>query len=73
MTAHRSQGQTMQRVIVDLESSKSIEAAYVMLSRAKSLDGILVLRPFAKSRIMGKLAPGLRMELHRLHILSLKT
>ncbi|KAF5334229.1 hypothetical protein D9611_014313 [Ephemerocybe angulata] len=53
MTAHRAQGQTMENVIVDLQSCSSTESAYVMVSRATSLDGLFVLRHFAPEKITG--------------------
>lgn len=43
MTVHHAQGQTMQCVIVDLKSCHGTESPYVMVSRATSLDGLLVL------------------------------
>jgi hypothetical protein len=48
MTAHKSQGQSLEKVIVDLESCRGTEAPYVMVSRATSLDGLLVYRAFDK-------------------------
>ncbi|KAI0731007.1 hypothetical protein C8Q76DRAFT_717157 [Earliella scabrosa] len=39
------------RVVVDLESCAGTESPYVMLSRATSLEGVIILRPFAKSKI----------------------
>lgn len=73
MTAHRAQGQTMSHVIVDLDSCSTPEAAYVMVSRATSLDGLMVLRPFRPDVLtMGK-SEQYQVETHRLHVLSLKT
>lgn len=71
MTAHRAQGQTMERVIVDLESCQGTEAPYVMVSRAKSLDGLLVLRPFKSTKIACALSQESRTEKKRLQILDL--
>lgn len=73
MTAHRAQGQTMEKVIVDLESCRGTEAPYVMLSRARSLEGVLVLRPFSAARITCRLSQDARRERRRLEILSLTT
>ena len=43
MTAHHAQGQMMDCVIVDLQSCRGTEAPYVMISRACSLEGLLIL------------------------------
>ncbi|KAL1659065.1 hypothetical protein GGF50DRAFT_33099, partial [Schizophyllum commune] len=73
MTAHKSQGQTLEKVIVDLEGCRGSEAPYVMLSRVKSLDGLFILRPFAFKKITCNLSQDLRTEFKRLEILRLKT
>ncbi|KZT06848.1 uncharacterized protein LAESUDRAFT_652811 [Laetiporus sulphureus 93-53] len=46
MTTHKSQGQTLQHVLVDLQSCHRTEAPYVMVSRVTSLRGLLILRSF---------------------------
>lgn len=51
MTTHKAQGQTLQQVIVDLEGCTGTEAPYVILSRVTSLEGLLVLWPFAQKKI----------------------
>ena len=43
LTAHKSQGNTLQSAILDLESCFNIEAVYVMLSRVKKSDNIRIL------------------------------
>lgn len=73
ITAHKAQGQTLPYVVIDLESSRSCEAAYVMVSRAKSLKGLIVLRPFARKRISSHMNQQLRQELDRLEMLDLET
>ncbi|KAF8221249.1 hypothetical protein L208DRAFT_1329163 [Tricholoma matsutake] len=73
MTAHRAQGQTIEKVIINLESCRGTEAPYVMLSRATSLDSILILRPFQQKCITCALSQDARIEKHRLHELSLHT
>ena len=48
-TSHKSQGQTLPQVIVDLlatKKPKGIEYAYVPLSRVRRLEDLTVLRPF---------------------------
>ncbi|KAF8344842.1 hypothetical protein F5887DRAFT_837590, partial [Amanita rubescens] len=51
MTAHKSQGQTLNKAIVDLKDTRGTEAPYVMLSRVRRLDDLLILRPFPFARI----------------------
>ncbi|KAJ3539217.1 hypothetical protein NM688_g6398 [Phlebia brevispora] len=72
-TAHRAQGQTYERVVVDLQSCKGSESPYVMLSRATSLEGVLILRSFDKNKICCPPAQGLRTEWARLRWLELRT
>ena len=51
-TAHKSQGQTLHKVIVDLvprngkTKNVGIEFAYVPLSRVRRLQDLIILRPF---------------------------
>ena len=51
MTDYKSQGKTLARAILDIESCPSIYSLYVMLCRVKSLDSVLILRPFDKKRL----------------------
>ena len=51
MTVHKAQGQSLSNVIVDLESCFGTESPYVMVSRATSFAGLLILRPFHKYKI----------------------
>jgi hypothetical protein len=73
MTAHKAQGQTLDKVIVDLASCKGTEAPYVMLSRAKSLDGVHILRPFDFKKISTRPSEESQDEFKRLEILKLRT
>lgn len=73
MTAHRAQGQTLPNVIVDLQSCTGMESPYVMISRVKSLAGLLILRPFNIKKITCRQSQDMRRENDRLHILDLKT
>ncbi|KAF8344257.1 uncharacterized protein EI90DRAFT_2831495, partial [Cantharellus anzutake] len=52
ITDYKSQGRTMPKVILDIESARSIQSAYVMISRATALENLLILRPFNPKRIM---------------------
>ncbi|PBK91218.1 hypothetical protein ARMGADRAFT_932757 [Armillaria gallica] len=51
MTAHKVQGQTLTNVIMDLDCCRGTEALYVMISRVKSLEGLIILQEFKKSHI----------------------
>ncbi|KAF8123179.1 hypothetical protein EV363DRAFT_1147608, partial [Boletus edulis] len=73
MTAHKSQGMTLEHAIIDLEGCIGTESPYVMLSRVKTLDGVLVLRPFSYKRITCRQSEDVRREFNRLEILNLLT
>ncbi|TFK58511.1 hypothetical protein BDN72DRAFT_782012 [Pluteus cervinus] len=66
ITAHRAQGMTMDRVIVDLSHCSGSESPYVMVSRTRSLQGLKILRPFAFNTIKKNLSEDLRKEFARL-------
>ncbi|KAJ3965947.1 hypothetical protein EV361DRAFT_772959, partial [Lentinula raphanica] len=66
ITAHKSQGATYENIIVDLESCSGTEQPYVMLSRVRSLEGLIILRPFQKSRISCHQSQDIRSEMNRL-------
>jgi hypothetical protein len=73
MTAHKAQGQTLSKVVVDLESCRGTEAPYVMVSHVKTLDGLLIMRPFSKHKIMSRQSEDTRREMQRLELLRLQT
>lgn len=73
MTAHKSQGQTMTKIIVDLHSCRGTEAPYVMVSRVTSLEGLLILRPFNYAKISCHQSQDTRTEFRRLENIRLKT
>ena len=73
MTVHKAQGQTMSKVIVDLAGCAGTEPPYVMVSRATSLDGLLVLRDFNARQITKRRSEDLRKEFERLMYLKWKT
>ncbi|KAF8059269.1 hypothetical protein FPV67DRAFT_1359802, partial [Lyophyllum atratum] len=73
MTAHRAQGQTMERVIIDLAACRGTEAPYVMASRATSLDGLVILRDFEARRVQVPLSQDSRDEKRRIEVLRLRT
>ena len=67
-----AQGSTYDAVIVDMEKPPNMDASthwlacYVMLSRSRSLDGLLILRPAEKSQLEQKPPEFLVRELERL-------
>ncbi|KAK7445783.1 hypothetical protein VKT23_014779 [Stygiomarasmius scandens] len=65
ITCHKAQGRTLDSVVVDLMLCRGSESPYVMLSRAKTLDSVVVLRC--------RLSEDLRVELRRIQILELQT
>ncbi|KZV60811.1 hypothetical protein PENSPDRAFT_327135 [Peniophora sp. CONT] len=73
MTAHKAQGRTLPRVIIDLDNCRGTEAPYVMISRVKSLAGLLILRPFPRKKISSRQSEESRNEFARLDQLSLST
>lgn len=73
LTVHKAQGQTMERAMVDLEGCRGSEGPYVMLSRIKSLEGLAILRPFSKARIVCRPSEDSRREQRRLHLCNLVT
>jgi hypothetical protein len=72
-TSHNSQGRTLNKCCVDLASCTSIQSAYVMLSRVRSLSGLCILRPFALDRIRNHISQELRQELERTSIKAIQT
>ena len=73
VTAHKSQGLSLDNVVVDLQSCSGSESPYVMISRVKSLQGLMVLRPFHRSKISCNLQQDVRDELKRQRLLELGT
>ncbi|OSD06274.1 hypothetical protein PYCCODRAFT_1348340, partial [Trametes coccinea BRFM310] len=73
ITAHKAQGQTFKRVIVDLAGCRGTESPYAMLSRATSLDGVLILCPFDKKKITCGQSEDVQKEFTRLQILAHET
>jgi hypothetical protein len=63
----------MEAIIVNLESTYGTESPYVMLSRAKSLDGIFILRPFRRKVTQCHPNQDVRAEFKRLDMLAHQT
>ncbi|KAF8188181.1 hypothetical protein K438DRAFT_1594411 [Mycena galopus ATCC 62051] len=64
-TSHNSQGRKLEAACIDLASCVSIQSAYVMLSRVKSLKGLCILRSFRLDAIKNHISGELREELAR--------
>ncbi|PBK87949.1 hypothetical protein ARMGADRAFT_886567, partial [Armillaria gallica] len=71
MTAHKAQGQTLERAIIDLDNCRGTELPYVMISRVKSLEGLLILRKYKYGRISKRQSEDYRKEDKRLSVLRL--
>jgi len=76
ITVYAAQGGTYEAVIADmqrppnLDSAKHWLACYVMISRARSLEGFLMLRPATRKDLSAKPPQYLLDELHRLENLE---
>ena len=73
ITTHKAQGQTLEKVIVDLASCIGTEAPYVMISRCTSLEGLMVLRPFPIGKLTTHRSQEARDEFRRLDRLNFQT
>jgi len=73
ITAHKAQGQTMGRVVVDLAGCSGTEQPYVMVSRSTSLEGLVILRDFDFGKVTKRHSEDLRREFKRLEYLRLQT
>ena len=70
VTVHKAQGQTMTRVVVNLEGCSGTEPPYVMVSRATSMEGLFVLRDLDFKQISKRRSEDLRTEFSRLACLK---
>ncbi|KAF5311183.1 hypothetical protein D9611_012999 [Ephemerocybe angulata] len=69
-TDYKSQGRTLTHAIIDIASSQG-QGVYVMLSRVKTLRGLLILRWFSQNKILQEMTGELREEVDRLSSLNL--
>ncbi|KAG1807361.1 P-loop containing nucleoside triphosphate hydrolase protein [Suillus variegatus] len=72
-TDFKAQGSSLERVIVDLTSARSLQSIYVMLSRAPKLRNIAILRWFSSKTLNSNLQGDAREELKRLSIVARDT
>lgn len=76
ITTHKSQGQTLGKVVIDLKLPKEtddIAAVYVPLSRVKRLTDLVILRHFDYKVLLIKPAPSQLAEIKRLDQLFAET
>ena len=76
ITTHKSQGQTLPKIIVDLvmpPGPVELASIYVPLSRVKRLQDLLILRPFQFDVLQKKPSKSQLDELRRLNIIAKKT
>ncbi|CAF1289252.1 unnamed protein product [Adineta steineri] len=76
ITTHKSQGQTLGKVIIDLvvpPGPVEIASTYVPLSRVKRLEDLLILRPFKIETLQVQPTAAQLEELNRLDIIAKKT
>ncbi|CAF4598996.1 unnamed protein product [Rotaria socialis] len=76
MTTHKSQGQTLGKIIIDLAMPPGpveIASVYVPLSRVKRLDDLLIIRPFEFAALQVKPSTAQREELERLNRIAKST
>ncbi|CAF1647928.1 unnamed protein product, partial [Adineta ricciae] len=76
ITTHKSQGQTLTKVVIDLKLPKDtddIVAVYVPLSRVKRLDDLIILRHFDYKVLVIKPSKSQVAEMQRLDKLYMET
>lgn len=76
ITTHKSQGQTLKKVVIDLKlptETEDIAAVYVPLSRVKRLDDSAILRHFEYKTLLIKPSKSQAAELERLDKLFAET
>ncbi|KAI0039797.1 hypothetical protein FA95DRAFT_1456442, partial [Auriscalpium vulgare] len=72
-TDYKSQGRSLDNVIVDVRGCRSSQSLYVMLSRVRTLRGLAILQYFAPEKITKRLPHDLVDELRRLEALAERT
>ncbi|CAF3049571.1 unnamed protein product, partial [Rotaria sp. Silwood2] len=76
ITTHKSQGQTLNKVVIDLKlpnENDDIAAVYVPLSRVKRLVDLAILRPFDYNVLLIKPNKSQVAEMERLDLLYMNT
>ena len=67
-TDYKSQGRSLDVAIVDPDSARSQQGAYVMLSRVRTMDGLAILHPFNPDKIEEHISEEIREEFARLEV-----
>jgi hypothetical protein len=75
MTAHKSQGQTLKKVIIDLKNCRirGTESPYVMVSHVTLLDSLPIPHPFRSSKIKCQQSEDVQNEFTCPHWMDLPT
>ena len=73
ITAHKSQGQTINKAVIDLAACHGTESPYVMVSCVRSLDDLLILHPFPLDKIRCRMSEDSHRELTRIQHHHLQT
>ncbi|CAF3692143.1 unnamed protein product, partial [Rotaria socialis] len=76
MTTHKSQGQTLGKIIIDLvmpPGPVEVASVYLPLSRVKWLDDLMIIRPFEFAALQVKPSTAQREELKRLDRITKST
>ncbi|KAJ7136458.1 hypothetical protein C8R43DRAFT_859936, partial [Mycena crocata] len=73
ITAHKAQGKSLDACVISFSGCKGTESPYVMVSRATSLQGLVILTPFKKDKICCRQSQDARTEFRRLRYLALST
>ena len=76
MTTHKSQGQTLGKIIIDLvmpPGPVEVASVYVPLSRVKRLDDLLIICPFEFAALQAEPSTAQREEIKRLDRIAKST
>jgi ATP-dependent exoDNAse (exonuclease V) alpha subunit len=76
ITTHKSQGQTLSKIIVDLvipPGPVELASVYVPLSRVKRLQDLIIMRPFELEVLQLKPSKAQLEEINRLNMIAKKT
>lgn len=68
-TDYKSQGRSLDCVVVDPASARTLQGVYVMLSRVKSLNGLAILRWFPEGKVYQRMSEEMREEFSRIEVL----
>jgi hypothetical protein len=72
-TDYKSQGRTLDAVIVDLSNCRDLQSVYVMLSRCRRLKDLVIVCGFMSKKINSRWGEEFRNEFYRLDVLDRST